>query len=233
MIHQEKDFDVACEHHFHVTAHGKSSCDAAAGICKHNARQASKRGEKITTPLQFYHFCQRNLASDTLKFLYISKERIESIIAEKNLNERYSKAMTIPGSRSAHAFIPSAEWPIMLVKQFSSSTKGTEFSIFEGDDEHRKIRPVEDEFVAFIWEDKMRVGRVIKTDKESGDVKIIPLINVEGRFKVKDYPVELWIDNSVLLCIVQSPIYTTASGRQYKLLDEDFAKASRLFEMKD
>lgn len=45
LLFHEKDYGVKAEHHFNVTAHGKSSCDASSGICKHNARQASKRGE--------------------------------------------------------------------------------------------------------------------------------------------------------------------------------------------
>lgn len=158
-------------------------------------------------------------------------------MAEKNLNERYAKAMPIPGSRSAHAFIPSPEWPKILVKQFSSAENGSEFSIFEMENPPEQIRPLENQFVAFILEDTMRVGRVVKTDTESGDVKIVPLITAAGkianRFKTKDFSVELWINNSSLLYIVQPPIYTSASGRQFKLHDEDFAKACRLFEMRD
>lgn len=236
LLYHEKDFNVKCEHHFHATAHGKSSCDAASGICKHNARQASKRGEKIATPLQFYNFCRNKLASDKFKFLFISKERIQDIVEEKNLNERYSKAMTIPGSRSAHAFIPSSEWPIMLVKQFSSAENGIEYSILEGENKPHNIRPEEDQFVAFVFDNIMRVGRVIKTDVLSGDVKVVPLLNTTGknanRFKDKDFPVELWINNSALLCIIEPPMPTTASRREYQLQEKDFVKSCRLFEMR-
>lgn len=234
LLHHEIDYGVKAEHHFHVTAHGKSSCDAASGICKHNARQSSKRGEKITTPYEFYEFCQRKLASDKIKFLYISQERIRAIAIEKNLQERYEKAMSIPGSRSAHAFIPTPEWPTMLIKQFSSAEKGTEYSIFDVENIPEQIRPLEDQFVTFILQNTMRVGRVLKIDTESGDVKIVPLINasekVENRFQVKNFSVEMWINNSALLCIVEPPIYTTVSGRLYKLVDDDFKKACQLFE---
>lgn len=72
LLHHQKDFDVKCERHFHATAHGKSSCDAASGICKNNARQGSKRGRKITNPQEFYEFCEAKLSSDKMKFLFVS-----------------------------------------------------------------------------------------------------------------------------------------------------------------
>lgn len=236
LLHHEKDYNVKCEHHFNATAHGKSKCDAACGVCKHNARQASKRGEKITNPMEFYSFCQSKLASDKLKFMFISKERIQEIIKELNLEERYSKALTIPGSRSAHAFQPSLEWPMMLVKQFSSAETGTEFSIFEVEHEPERIRPIADQYVAFVLENIIRVGRVKKIDIESGDVKLQPLINVKGkvqnRFSSKEFSVEMWVINSALLCIVSPPVYTTVSGRQYRLEQDDFVKASHLLQMR-
>lgn len=46
------------EYYFNATV--KSSCDAAAGICKHNARQA--REEKNRAPFEFYQFCIRKLS---------------------------------------------------------------------------------------------------------------------------------------------------------------------------
>lgn len=233
LLFHEKHYMVKAEHHLNVTAHGKSSCDAASGICKHNARQASKRGEKITTPFELFEFCQRKLESHKLKFIYVSNERVEAITKEMGLNERYQKAKPIPGSRSAHAFIPSNEWPKMIVKDFSSAQKSKEHSIFEYENTPERITPEEGQFVAFL-QDAMRVGRVVKTDKESGDIKIIPMINASGKgtntFRIKEFSVEMWIDNSAILCIVQPPVPTSSSGRLLKLQEDDLKKVCNLIK---
>lgn len=232
LLFHEKDYGVKAEHHFNVTAHGKSSCDAASGICKNNARQASKRGVKITTPFEFYEFCNKKLASDKLRFLYVSKERIDVIAAEMNLHERYKNAKPIPGSRSSHSFTPSAEWPNMIIKQFSSSDKSKEYSIFEGERSLEKCLPVEGEFVAFTIQNEMRIGRIIENDEATGDVKVFPLITgkTANTFRAKEFSVEIWIEKSTLLCIVRAPILTSTSGRFYKLDNEDYKKACSMFE---
>lgn len=126
---------------------------------------------------------------------------------------------------------------MMLVKQFSLAEKRNEFSVFEVDNEPEaeQIKPEDGQYVAFVLEDILRVGKVKEIDKESGDVKVVPLINstgkVSNRFSAKEFSVELWISNAALLCIVEPPINTTVSGGQYKLHEKDFAKACNLFEL--
>lgn len=153
---------------------------------------------------------------------------IEAITTAMGLHERYKKAKPIPGSRSAHAFIPSTEWPKMLVKKFLSAQNSTKHSIFELENTHEQIRPMEGQFIAFILQDTMRVGRVLKTDEESGDIKIVPLINASDKaansFRAKEFSVEMWIENYAMLSIVQPPVTTSSSGRYYKLQTDDFKK---------
>lgn len=69
----------------------------------------------------------------------------------------------------------------MLVKQFSSSERYTQHSIFEVESEPEQIRPELEQFVAFDFESFWRVGRVIEIDQESGDVKVVPLIQCPGK----------------------------------------------------
>ena len=120
LCHHKEDFGISAEWHFSATAHGKGTCDGLGGTVKRLAARASLEkpyNDQIMTPRQLYDWATINIP--TIHFDYCSSDDYEA--EKKNLEQRFLRARTIPGTRKLHSFIPVSK-DKLHVKQFSAAT---------------------------------------------------------------------------------------------------------------
>ena len=132
LCHHKEDFGIAAEWHFSATAHGKGACDGIGGTVKRLAARASLQkpySDQIMTPRQLFDWASTNIP--TIHFDYCSLVDYEA--EEMNLEERFAKSRTIPGTRKLHSFVPISKDRIK-VKAFSASTTSKEERVSCDDD---------------------------------------------------------------------------------------------------
>ncbi|KAJ4432757.1 hypothetical protein ANN_21395 [Periplaneta americana] len=117
----EQDFSMKCNWSFFATTHGKSRCDGIGGTLKRLVTKTSLQRlykDQITTALQVYEFCQKNLKGIT--GFYVSKEYMVQV--RTFLCGHFENAKTIPSTRSMHQFVPLS--PIQIgAKRLSCDIK--------------------------------------------------------------------------------------------------------------
>ena len=104
----EEDFGITADWTFMATAHGKGPYDGIGGVIKRTTAKASLMRpyeQQIIHPHQVYQFCQEHISGVTV--LWCSEQEINRVYVEK-LEERYSKAKTVPGTLGYHFFSPVA-----------------------------------------------------------------------------------------------------------------------------
>ena len=98
LCHHQQDFNMDAEWIFFATSHGKSPCDGVGGFVK---RYVAKRSLQRPLPDQILSYqsmldlCVREIPSIT--FFGVSEEDLE---------DRFAKSKTLPGTRSSHHFVP-------------------------------------------------------------------------------------------------------------------------------
>lgn len=122
-----KDYGVLAEHHYFETSHGKSTCDGLGGTVKRAAARASlqmQADQQITTPKELAEWCQMSgrLPNITVKY----SPKIEYEEATVFLQDRFSKAKTIPGTKKFRCIIPQTD-RVIHTKTFSDAK---EFDVF-------------------------------------------------------------------------------------------------------
>ena len=103
MTHKE-DFGISTEWHFSATAHGKGACDGLGGTIKRLAARANLQkpyDDQIMTPRQLFDWATSSIP--TIHFDYCSSDDYET--EKKYLEQRFLKALTIPGTRKLRSFI--------------------------------------------------------------------------------------------------------------------------------
>jgi len=170
LCQHEEDFGVAAEWHFSATSHGKGACDGVGGTVKRLAARSSLQhpyDQQIMTPRQLFDWASANIPA--VHFGYCSLVDYE--VVEKNLEERFAKSRTIPGTRKLHSFIPISKDRI-TVKAFSSSTTSKEervSCVVESDDV-----PVESisGFVTCVVDREWWLGCVLQLSPDENQVKV-------------------------------------------------------------
>ncbi|CAH0551067.1 unnamed protein product [Brassicogethes aeneus] len=118
LFYYNEDFNADAEIHFHATSHGKGPCDGLGGNLKRLATRASLQlpaSNAIVTPMRLYEWAKSSLKQTAI--YYCSKDNIQR--HRIFLHPRFDSAITIPGTKKLHAFIPTTEG--LLVKRTSSS----------------------------------------------------------------------------------------------------------------
>lgn len=108
LFYYRDDFGTDAEFHFHATSHGKGPCDGLGGNLKRLARRASLQlptSEAILSPKRLYDWAKSSLK--LTEIFYCSKDDIER--ERIKLQPRFDSAITIPGTKKYHAFIPKTE----------------------------------------------------------------------------------------------------------------------------
>lgn len=108
LMHHRINYGIHAEHHFTVSYHGKSQCDAMSAVVKRTLRLASLRDRvKILTATEAYDYCVNHLKNETKEFIFVTQEYVSSI--EPELDVRYSTVKTIPGTQGYHSFVPLSD----------------------------------------------------------------------------------------------------------------------------
>ena len=96
---------------FFATRQGKQPCDGIGGTVKQLVSNASLQcimDSQILNPHDV-SVLQKNIQG--IKFIFITKDELTK--TRKSLENRFTKAITIPGTRSYHEFIPLSEKPLL------------------------------------------------------------------------------------------------------------------------
>ena len=138
--------------------------------------------DQIMTPRQLFDWASANIPA--VHFGYCSLVDYE--VEEKNLEERFAKSRTIPGTRKLHSFIPISKDRI-TVKAFSSSTTSKEERAsceVESDDV-----PVESisGFVTCVVDREWWLGCVLQLSPDENQVKVA-LLHPPGPSNSFRYP---------------------------------------------
>lgn len=122
------DFGTEAEFHFHATAHGKGPCDGLGGNLKRLASRASLQSpsnKAITNPKRLYEWATASLTLTAI--YYLDKDDINK--CRIDLKSRFDSAVTIPGTKKFHSFIPTAEG--ISIKRTSNSVGDKIVKIFK------------------------------------------------------------------------------------------------------
>ena len=95
------DFGVKCEQNFFATSHGKSPCDCIGGTVKRlvtRARLQQPISNQILTTDKMFEFWVEEV--EGIDFLFLKNQENGNI--RVNMEERYKRADTVPGTRSFH-----------------------------------------------------------------------------------------------------------------------------------
>ena len=114
ICHHEKDHGVPAEWHFFATSHGKSPCDGVGGTVKRLVSRASLQliTDAIDTAEKMFYWCKENI--NGIKFFYASKSAVDTNCTLFQLEARYSRCTTIPGTRNHHGFIPASSTNLIM-----------------------------------------------------------------------------------------------------------------------
>lgn len=114
----ERDFGIPAEWHFFGTAHGKGACDGIGGNLKRLAAkaslQASTSAEQILNPSALFEWASKYLEKTAVLF----SSKMENDVVAAKLDDRFTSAKPIPGTREYHGIIPN-DCGQLVLKKFS------------------------------------------------------------------------------------------------------------------
>ena len=165
------DFGVKCEWNFFATSHAKSPCDGIGGSVKRLVTRACLQrpiSNQILTAHKMFEFCVDEIKG--IDFLFLKNQEIGNI--RVNMEERYKRADTVPGTRSFHQFIPISD-SIIGAKYVSDDQYHAVQFVFNivhllgpGD----TLSP--SQFVVCLYDRHYWVGIIIEVSTENVDVKV-------------------------------------------------------------
>ena len=91
-----------------ATSHGKSPSDGIRGKVKRLVTRATLQrpiSNQILAADKMFEFCVEEIKG--IDFLFLKNQEIGNI--RVNMEERYKRADTVPGTRSFHQFIPISD----------------------------------------------------------------------------------------------------------------------------
>ena len=173
--------------------------------------------DQIMTPRQLFDWASTNIPA--VYFGYCSLVDYE--VEEKNLEERFAKSRTIPGTRKFHSFIPVSKDRI-TVKAFSLSTTSKEC---EDDDV-----PVESisGFVTCVVNREWWLGCVLQMSPDENQVRVT-LLHPPGPSNSFRYPMSENIVTVTVKDILTVVDPRTRTGHVYTLSKKEIKAATNKF----
>lgn len=242
LCHHTKDHDLEAQWHFFATSHGKSPCDGLGGTTKRLVARASLQApekDQILTPFQMFTWADQHIKG--IKYIYVSESEVLSNVHHFDLQNRYSKCKTIPGTRSHHSFIPRSD-NVVEMRRISFDVEGRKILIGFGDNSENSLLRSNSvhtnillfqpgKYVACIYDQQWHIGIISERCEEENDAYV--------RFMKRDprdvlsWPQntndECWIPFQDILCIVDAPEPQGHSGRNYKISSSDMNLILSLF----
>lgn len=217
----EKDFGIKATWCFFATSHGKSPCDGIGGTVKRIVSKASLQcspGSAINNADKFFDFCRKRI--ENIIFVMIRKE--ELMEARQELEGRFTKAKTVPGTRSFHHFEPNSEDSV-ATKRISFDANFCSIFSFSADSNLVKMSDVGlHNYIACIYDDLWYFALVLSKDESEGDIQV-KFMHPHGPASSFHWPTKedmCWIPLSNVICCVNTPV-TKASGRVYYFTERD------------
>lgn len=164
LTYHQEDFGIEAEWHFFASCHGKSPCDGIGGTVKRLARRASLQATSpsnyILTPEDLYTWALHKIQG--INMFFVSSQKIKS--HEGFLEHRYSTVMTVPGTRSHHAFLVTATNTI-LMKRLSTDVNGTTVAMAAHENASLELLQV-GQYVAFKYDENCYIGHISQVSHE-------------------------------------------------------------------
>ena len=168
LCHHESFFGIEAEWHFFATSHGKGACDGVGGIIKRIIRKESLQRlykNQLNDAYSIFQFLSKDkdFSKSGLTVEYFHQEDYDK--TEDFLRDRFSEAITIPGTRKYHYYKPISKGKL-LVKEYSmDSIVEIEVAVSKNDIDilvpsnlAGKIK--RDNYVTVVYDDAWWLGKV-------------------------------------------------------------------------
>ena len=231
LCHHNSDFHLIATWAFFATSHGKSPSDGIGGTVKRLVTRESlqrDRGNPINNVDRMYDFCITNFQK--IVFYNLKKEKICE--TRQELEERFSTAKTVPGTRSFHHFIPVSENTI-ATKRISEDEKHSLVFCFNSEQQPKSMSMSQilmSSYIACVYNNQWFFGLVLSKNEEENDVEI-SFLRLHGPSPSFYWPVRrktCCIPINHILCTVTAPS-TTSYGRVYRFVHSDVAVVQQKF----
>ena len=225
LCHHKEDFGISAEWNFSATAHGKGACDGIGGTVKRLAAHASLQkpySDQIMIPRQLFDWASTNIPA--VHFGYCSLVDYE--VEEKNIEERFAKSRTIPGTQKLHSFIPVSKDRI-TVKAFSSSTLSKEERVSCEVDDDMPVESISG-FVTCVVNREWWPACVLRLSPDENQVRVT-LLHPPGPSKSFRFPTSEHIVMVTVKDILTVVNPRTRTGRVYTLSKKETKAATGKF----
>ena len=220
ICNHEKDHGVPAEWHFFATSHGKSPCDGVGGTVKRLVSRASLQltTDAIDTADKMFHWCKENI--NGIKFFYASKAAVEVHCSLFQLEARYARSQTIPGTRNHHSFIPISSTSLIMKRiSFDDDEDYLNTSISSLHMTPDPPAAVPGAYVACIYDKNWFIGNVIEASEENEDIRV-NFMKRSASATTFTWPQRediCWVPVTHILCTVTSLKVQSAAGRCYDI----------------
>ena len=231
LVNHEIDFGIKARWHFFATSHGKSTCDGIGGTVKRLISRASLQAtikDQILTPLSLFKWATEHIRN--IHFIYCSSEKIDRNNMNFSLNERFSKARTVTGTRSHHCFIPDNG--ALYMKRMSDDVFFTPCNISalrSPPIDHESLQP--GKYVAAMYDNDWYIGNILRKSDENKDLYICFMKSNSSKRGFYWPPTsksdECWVPFIEILCLINAPAFQGSRARYYTLEKEDFHKIEK------
>lgn len=222
--HHKKDFNLSAAHNFFTSYHGKGSCDAIGGVVKGTVRRAAMAGKIIQRPEEFFRYVKDKIPK--IKSFYVTSDKIEQLIEEAKLEDRYATAQKIIHIREIHR--------VEACMQIYEITDDNEHcAVLQNDDQEIPFQEHEVEigdWVAGVYDGNWYYGQIRKvlTDLEELSVRYFKEpAGVKATFSTleKAHTYVPWCQ-----VIMKVPAPSRVKSRFYKFDDDTNKKVIAKFE---
>ena len=175
LLYHEADFGIKAQWNFFATSHGKGACDGVCGCMKRCAAKASLQrpyADQILTAADFFNYCKENFPN--IQCFFTPKAAVEQVTAD--LEQRFSTAVTIPGTQKHHHFRPIGDGKLEISEtSHSFSTRKPVPICHEGGNvpahEDNQVEPLDfvGSYVVVADDSKLWVGFVDHRCEQFGD----------------------------------------------------------------
>ena len=229
LCHHSSDHGIDAEWHFFATSHGKSPCDGIGGTVKRLVARTSLQNKNILTVNEMFEWCKLNITG--IKFMNITESDIENHVTNTQLEERYSKAKKLPGTRSHHSFrLNNGK---LEMRRISKDVFCTEIDLLGSNKTSSTERTHFNQgmYVACVYDNDWFIGNVIDNSSESEDVSIKFMKRDGINFKWPIREDQCWVPIVNVLAEVKTLIAQGHGARNYRISELEFQKISESFEV--
>ena len=153
--------------------------------------------------------------------------------AQRNLEQRFSRTNTLPGTRGFHHFVPVSASAIAAKRVSEDKEFALEFDLVLGRKNQRAAKLAMSDFIVCLYDGHYWVGLVDDVDYENDDVKVKFM---HPHFPSRSYywpsrEDKCFVPTVNVVCRVEPP--STSTGRQYKLESKDIKTIEDELKKKD